>query len=168
MFVYSKRAGSHNMSYSYIKSVFPNYSTEGDPSAPLYSANTLTLGSISKDTQKDLQVSPYENAGQFVENFTVSNPKDNLHFRVPPVPVVSIEQFNKDNSDQQMQPPQKGNVEVTDCENYLHHVLQCKKCSNAMRKQLGGQSVDYEEVVEVLAFILFGVFLMMLLDRYKK
>lgn len=158
------------MSYSYIKSVFPNYSTDGDPSVPLYSASTLTLGSAQKETQSNLQVSPYENAGQFVENFTVSDPKDNLHFRVPPVPAISIEQFSKDDPNQQKQSSQqKEHVDTTGCEDYLKHVLKCKKCSNALRKQLGGgHSVEYEEIVEVLAFILFGVFLLMLIERYKK
>lgn len=151
------------MSYSYIKSVFPNYSTEDDPNvgSQLYTSNLTLGGSVETNTKINSPVSPYESSS-FVETFNGESNKDNLHFRVPPVPTISIESFSKDTN-------VTNSITNTNCEDYLQHVLKCKACSNALRKQLGvGRSVEYEELVEVFAFILFGVFLLMLLERFKK
>ena len=143
------------MSYSYIKSVFPNFETDTNPS--IYDAQ-LSLASPSQNESQSTPT-PYENQGIPVENFGQTTPTDksNLTFYIPPVPKVTVEAFEP-----------KTDTPPAGCDDYLRHVVKCKQCMQTLRKQLGMSSVDYEEILEVLSFILFGVFLLMILDRIKR
>jgi hypothetical protein len=153
------------MSYSYIKSVFPNFEKNTGALSTIYDTQ-ITLGS---NPQSNQTVSPYETQSIPIENFGQTNSKDNLSFYVPPVPKIhfsdhpQVETFNTT-----VVKESKQHTKPTECDDYLRNVIKCKQCMQTLRKQLGVSSVDYEEIFEVLSFVLFGVFLYMILDKLKR
>lgn len=52
----------------------------------------------------------------------------------------------------------------------LQHVLQCDQCKNILMKQFNIDSdrIKHEEIIELISYILFGLFMLYLLDSLKK
>ena len=159
------------MSYSYIKSVFPNFETNTEALSTIYDSQ-ITLGSTAKSNETIKNASnplPYENESIPIENFGQTNPKDNLTFYIPPVPKIYLEDVPQvETFDINPTQPLKEHIKPTGCDDYLRHVVTCKQCTQTLRKQLGISSTKNEEILEVLSFVLFGVFLYMILDKIKK
>ena len=62
----------------------------------------------------------------------------------------------------------KGNCEP-ECDLYVKHILECNKCKSVAMKQLGIESdkVRNEEIMEVVSYIVFGLFILLLIDSLK-
>ena len=50
---------------------------------------------------------------------------------------------------------------------YINHILKCQSCKEIIMKQLNIESKQefYEEILELISFIVFGIFILLLLDR---
>jgi hypothetical protein len=156
------------MSYSYIKNVFPDFSS---------TTNTNIFNNINEKNDKLenemkgfvkdlLNSSPKEyNANDNLlpsskfETFKEEQVKDNLRYYNIPLNKSSVEGFeeNKQNS-------------IIECEQYVKHILECSKCKGIVMKQLNidGDKIRNEEMMELFSYIVFGVFILLLIDVLKK
>lgn len=177
------------MSYSYIKSVFPNFETSKVYGEDIY--NNITLNSSQKNNsmeQPKFETKPL-NAETYVSPFNlnesrikneiksdnknieqaIKEDKDNLKFYnlpftpnnlYPEAPEVKqknvVEKF-EDSDD-------------NDHNKYILHVLECKKCKESLIKQLNifDDKIKLESYMELISYIIFGVFIILLIDTINK
>jgi len=55
-------------------------------------------------------------------------------------------------------------------ETYIKHVLECDQCKEILLKQFNIETerIRNEEILELITFLIFGLFILLLLDRLKK
>jgi hypothetical protein len=209
------------MSYSYIKSVFPNFENSNKVyDESLYNnINTLYTDKESsipipeniESRQKDdfILVKPSLLENPMIEkmsnintnvqltvpfqytqtplqelseiNFNKPGEQNNLSYynlpiKVPPLSTGSnkpteltlkqqvtrkIEKFEDVNDKQKCSEPE--------CDLYVKHILECNKCKSVAMKQLGieGDKIRNEEIMEVVSYIVFGLFILLLIDSLK-
>lgn len=207
------------MSYSYIKSVFPNFENSNKVyDETLYnnisSLNTDTLPKFEsvnqvtpnykvpqKDTFEGIESHLLEKIGNkegisntysdysevpFLKpenqnnlayyNLPLKINEQNRHVRdlanvlnTQNIPVVQnkiIENFEQNDSKSS---EQKVKCVDQDCDQYIKHVLECSKCKAIAIKQLGVESDRFrnEEMMEVASYIIFGLFILLLIDSLK-
>lgn len=186
------------MSYSYIKSVFPNFETRqkydpnkiysnitlADESSGLQSVNKMLPTAYDEQEMKgfarnllksesalsipeNVLLEKYENAATFP---LPPSGKDNLRYyntplptplTLPPVPIRNpLETFENDKTDNKCD---------INCDAYIKHILECSKCKGMVTKQLNIETdrLRNEEIMEVLSYLIFGVFILLLLDNIK-
>lgn len=56
------------------------------------------------------------------------------------------------------------------CDDYLKHTLECSKCKSILMKQfnLEYDRLRNEEIMEVLSYMIFGLFILLLIDNLSK
>lgn len=89
--------------------------------------------------------------------------KDNLHYyKVPADP----EYFPKRNVKAQ----ENFTVQEITCEDYVKHALDCSKCRLMLMKSFNIEQdrLHNEEMMEVASYVLFGIFVLFLIDALKK
>jgi hypothetical protein len=189
------------MSYSYIKSVFPNFETSNDA----VSFNSLMQMSNGSSTEHKTEagsfVTGYDPASQIPENETqetfinsvpilpekakiLSNTKinkavrnDNLQFYNKPI--KQVEQFDENPRNDKLQFYNKPikQVEQFDenpknlpCDPHIQHILACPECKAIVAKQLSLQQDKNrnEEIMEMVSYVLFGIFVLMLIESLQK
>jgi hypothetical protein len=75
------------------------------------------------------------------------------------IPVHSVERFEE-----------KGCTDA-ECDVYVNHIVQCSKCKAVvMKKDLGLDSdkLINEDIMEILSYLIFGLFILLLIDSLKK
>lgn len=170
------------MSYSYIKSVFPNFENSQNFQQTVY--NNINLDKKYQTPQASVkQPSAYndQELTQFVKELiepekkktyekSLPTERDNLRFYNPPIPkenllqnceqppVKSIEMFNNEES--------KGD----DCNIHMKHVLDCEKCRSILMKHwnMEQKKMRNQEMIDILAYILFGILIIVLIDNLSK
>jgi hypothetical protein len=171
------------MSYSYIKTTFPNfkYTNVYDtkiyndvvliPQSNLNTTNKFTP--FSTDTNEFKIIDPKLNQFQSNDYISINNNsletfQDNLKYYNKPLnenksninPFISnsIEKYESDNIRQTQ--------EQIDHTIYVKHVLECSICKDMVLKQLNIESdrLFKEEILEILSYIVFAFFILMLLD----
>lgn len=178
------------MSYSYIKSVFPNFETSKvyGENQPIYNGlnevnqpkyNGLNdINQPKTDEPKSYMTNDYISPFNNPNNITNANSKegmenvgDNLKFyNLPYVPNHNQEETNIKNTHLQ------GNIIETfestdnDHEKYILHVLDCTRCKNVLMKQLGimEDKIRMENYMELASYIIFGIFILLLIDIINK
>lgn len=131
------------MSYSYLQAVFPKFEHSKIYDDKIYSS----LDSVSTDltnsknkviTQKKQEPKPLET--------------ENNHIKL-------LEKFD--------QPEIKKEI---DHQIYIKHILECNYCKDIILKQykLQDDKLFKEEMIELISFIAFGIFILMFLDKSKK
>jgi hypothetical protein len=57
-----------------------------------------------------------------------------------------------------------------DCDVYTKHILECSKCKNIIMKQFGIESdkIRNEEIMELISYFIFALFILLLIDSLKK
>lgn len=87
--------------------------------------------------------------------------KDNLKFYNIPLPDLPIQ-----NKIETFESSDKCKLE---CNDYVQHILNCEGCKTMLSKQLGldNNRQKNEEFMELFSYILFGIFVLILLDKYK-
>jgi hypothetical protein len=196
------------MSYSYIKSVFPNFKN----------SNNFGLG-VDKEKHKSYNIEPAEVGTGSTEYKQVSDEvyekkysdryeqneiseKNNLHFYKPRLPdmietpqqkrvntvntkretkvvenfrnpISSIVEYLSPND----KPVMDNNNSETDISNlsiehtgHINHVLSCNRCMDIIEKQLNikhKQNIK-EEFFEMISYILFGIFILLLLENRRQ
>ncbi len=138
------------MSYSYIKSVFPNFQVAKIYNDALYSDNSFNSLPIKEETNNILNITPINDEPlQSIAQFQSGLRSEKL----------TKEEFTQnDNSD----------TEVHDI--HLQHVLQCVKCKEILIKQLDIEQdrAKREEVLEIVSYVMFGLFVLLLIQTIQK
>jgi hypothetical protein len=214
------------MSYSYIKSVFPNFDNSDK------TTQNINLDTVNLDTIKVYNSKLYDNINTESVNSTIPyrqipdtvevdqnvktllqsniksprtelvacnkesdfyskqllepyentlekpNPnKNNLNFYNIPINKEYLNQniYTKDpstleekiNTEYIEQKPISCNL---DCDIYIKHILECSKCKNIAIKQLGieNDKIRNEEIMEVISYFIFALFILLLIDSFKK
>lgn len=175
------------MSYSYLTSVFPEFQT----TYPNISNIIVSPDQTDKQPKKNVFTGFEENEmTQFAKNLlnqengyivpqtklleeysevnfdkNKKDNKDNLHFyNIPlvdynqtPLPkkIKAIEGYTDNNST---------------CDEHMKHILECSLCKSAITKQLqlDNDRIRNEEIMELLSYIAFGIFVLLLIDNIKK
>ena len=150
------------MSYSYIESVFPTYKSSNTYNSDLY--NTIkpptTKSKVHPMYEKDLAkftselIQTKEKFESEPADFPLpSGSKDNLHFYN--IPLKSKEGFES--------------LELGNCDMFVKHVLECSKCNQMVSKQLNIETDKQrnEEILEVMSYVMFGIFMLVVLDNKK-
>ena len=187
------------MSYSYIKSVFPNfensnkvydeslYNTVIQESSvnnnEIKSNQIVNLSDFSKtlsqrkndtiDLPQEKLIESYKNIegmtnGEYAE-IKPRNPVDernNLKYYNKPISVV--EKKIKVNDEIKGDIFEKFTEEEAprNCDSYVKHVIECNRCKTIAMKTFGIETdrIRNEEIMELISYILFGLFILMLID----
>jgi hypothetical protein len=212
------------MSYSYIKSVFPNFESSNkvydetlyNNITSLYTDSSLGLPkpenldkakvNYNQPARDDIFVIPDEKilANRKIEAMTNTydysevplkraEHQDNLKFYELPLKSINVPNNTLANEQVSQQPQQvqqvqqiqqvqqksiegfEGSVDVKnrcldmECDQYMKHILECSKCKAIAMKQLGIESDRFrnEEMMEVASYIIFGLFILLLIDSLK-
>lgn len=188
------------MSYSYIKSVFPNFEdsnkvydeslysnivqNEKSPTEIRGNNNLTNLSDFSKTLpeSKNQEISlpqeklieQYRNIEPMSNNeyaeIKYINPmeeKNNLTFYNKPSSYKYIQdkQIVKQSDKHQLENFSSG----TSCDGYPKHIFECNRCKLIVMKQLGIETdrIRNEEIMEIISYILFGLFILILIDYLK-
>lgn len=172
------------MSYSYIKSVYPNFenSSRVYEETKIYE-EPLFLDKTSDNNKSEVNPSNYE---EKLNKFTKSllhedsqnksilqkyknqqNDKNNLKYYNLQAPNEFYKWQNKhlmENFDEE-----KPVCKDLDCDIMMKHINECTKCKNVFLKQFGleNDKIRNEELMELISYLIFGLFMLMLLDTIK-
>lgn len=137
------------MSYSYLQAVFPKFEHSKIYDDKIYSS--LDSVSLTNKNEKSVKKEPV---------FEPVNEKPQLQHETT---YKEIEHFDKLNT---MEKIQENGIEH---EIYIKHILECNYCKNIVKKQfhLENEKLFKEEMIELISFIAFGVFLLMFLEKSK-
>jgi len=168
------------MSYSYVKSVFPEfkysnvYDTKLYDTAKLYDTKNTPLISVIPAEQNEMRgmdlknnnIETFQN-NQNYYNKPLINPFDNK-----PVDNKLVDNKPVDNKLVDIQNVDIQNVEVdaSGHSQYTQHILECANCKQVLLKQFNIESdrIKNEEIMELVSFIMFGLFILLLIDNIKK
>lgn len=160
------------MSYSYVKTVFPNFQYSN-----LYNSNIYDNLNVSKD-KKIFEAADFNTNSQFSDLSVFEEEKpskskietfqDNQQFFNQPLPKDNIPVNNNKIYSERFEQPQR--QENSDHLEYTKHVLECSKCKELLMKQFGleNERIRNEEIMELISFIIFGLFILLLIDAYAK
>lgn len=173
------------MSYSYIKSVFPNFETSKVYGEGLYNTinKTPEAKKIAEQEQTKIKepVKAFGDVGdpvkafgeeQYVSPYTSQSKeetkenKDNLKFYNLP--------YNVEEHKPKPQEQNKKIIETFEDEDnhskYILHVLECKSCKESLMKQLNilDDKIKMEGYMELASYIIFGIFILLLIDSLNK
>lgn len=162
------------MSYSYVKTVFPDFKYVN-----VYDTKVYENLSVSNFDKKLFE--PAEPVNDFSFISTPENVKDKVNNRDPP----KIETFQNNQNYYNIPLPtnniainnnkiHKESFEQDSIKNdhleYTKHILECAKCKELLLKQFNIESdrIRNEEIMELISFMIFGLFILLLIDSYKK
>lgn len=185
------------MSYSYIKSVFPNFENSNkvydenlyNNISSMYSNVELPQAENNernkpnyKTAQNDIfytEENKIENKIEKMSNvnindyaeFTLKKPENqnNLSYYNIPLPQTKIHNTQTQHVQKSQKKEVIENFENKDCDEYIKHVYECDYCKKIIIKQLGIENDRYrhEEMIEVASYIIFGLFILLLVDSLK-
>lgn len=157
------------MSYSYVKTVFPDFKYSS-----VYDVDLYKNISSTPPKQETSHIQPINQNAIEQPSFLLETFNNNDHFQE-----VNTHNLNEaqNNTVYYNKPSVISNVSVRTTENFdnksgheeLKHILQCDECKNILMKQFGIESnrIRNEEILELLSFIIFGVLMLLLIDSLK-
>ena len=155
------------MSYSYIKSVFPNFEDSSKVYDDAIYSNILSAKREEKTHDKIVQQNDqYYNSDK--ETFIL--PQTNL-----------LETFNNNNvmnTSNKIEDVNKnlktiekfeGGDNFKDCDIYINHITNCDRCRSILMKQLNIESDNKrnEELMELISYLIFAIFILLLVNSLK-
>ncbi len=183
------------MSYSYIKSVFPNFETSKVYGEDLY--NNIKTNDVNKTNETTIQ-----EPKSFLEdkyngetlksvsapltdstNKLINEPaqKDNLKFyNIPYIPIQNIPQttqplqhsidLENQNNKEKLIEKFESYDDKLEHNKYILHVMDCKRCREALMKQLNimDDKIKMEGYMELASYVIFGIFILLLIDTVNK
>jgi hypothetical protein len=190
------------MSYSYIKSVFPNFENSNkvydenlyNNITNIYSTTELPQPENDEKIKLNYKISQnniFDTQEQKVEKMTnVTNDyaeftlqkqpqsQNNLSYYNIPLEYKRDTSSSNDIIGKNKDSLQTRNVkthrtietfENKECDIYIKHVYECDYCKKIVMKQLGVDNDKYrhEEMMEVASYIIFGLFILLLVDSLK-
>lgn len=191
------------MSYSYVKTVFPDFKYSNVYNTKLYDTNDTndknTLKIIPAEQHnnafaelnegKKSNIETFENNLKFfnipldptknninnTNDNLLSNPVNAVHTGNPVNtgnavnPVNAVNAVNPVNAvSNNMNSLRSENGDGTHIE-YTTHILECSSCKQLLMKQLNidNDRIKSEEIMELISFMMFGVFILLLLDNIR-
>ncbi|NDC96059.1 hypothetical protein EB118_26500 [bacterium] len=172
------------MSYSYLKNVFPNYSTSVEYDDYIF--RSLNAIDTAEAQARNLQDPKNIVTNRVIPNY--SRVKESNEPVVPANNMQSLSQFTQallntqvDTSVHQPEKPidpvllpQKriieefsdSGIQDVSCDKHMKHILNCQKCKGVVIKQwdLDADKTRNEEIMEVICYIIFAIFLLLLLE----
>lgn len=160
------------MSYSYVKTVFPNFEfsnvyndklyTTTIPSKPL-NVTGLDINQNNEQTYKQIE--------SYQEHFEEEPYKNNLTYYNKPVLNQDIPHYQNINPQESFsESTLKDKTNVSSHDEYLNHINNCPSCKELLLKQFNIETerLRNDEIMELLSYIVFGIFIIILLDSLKK
>lgn len=159
------------MSYSYVKTVFPNFQYSNVYNTKVY--ENLNVSKDQKFEPADFDVNKsYSDLSVFKEpeqKSKIETFQDNQRYYNTPLPKATIPVNNNKTyperfEDQSSKPTEDNHLE------YTKHILECPKCKDLLMKQFGleNERIHNEEIMELVSFVIFGLFILLLIDTYAK
>lgn len=150
------------MSYSYVNTVFPNFKYSNVYDTKLYEKSTENLNEIKnvKPLDSDPTVYPYTSTNVQSKNNIEMYENNQQNYHIPlPEKLLNALSPNNEKKDEQ-----------TEHMNYTRHILECESCKNILIKQFNieNDKLKNEEIMELISFIIFGIFILLLLDTFTK
>lgn len=175
------------MSYSYVKTVFPNFEYSNVYNDKLYSdmsgpAPTVTVPAVVEPNDENPAVSYLKSEPLIVR------PEDQTHLletKTFKEPFTQLKQHNEQNQENKEQDKysdkdnlhfynrrietfnghghENGHGHGHEHDVYLKHVSKCDFCKSILRRQY-----PTEQMMELISYIALGIFILILLDRIKK
>lgn len=155
------------MSYSYVKTVFPNFKYSNVYNTKLYDNLNVTQDIKFEpiETETNQLFSNFPKLTQEKEQSKIETFQDNQKFFNQPLPINNIpvnnnlinrEKFDDTNTYNHTQ--------------YTKHILECESCKELLIKQFGIENdrIRNEEIMELISYLIFGLFILLLIDTYTK
>lgn len=162
------------MSYSYVKTVFPDFKYSNVYDTKLYENLNVSQRDTKLFEPADLDINKsYSNIEILelpkelpIENSKIETFQDNQKFFTPPLPnnipidnnIIKKERFDGET---------KSQGHHTE---YTTHILECSPCKELLMKQFGleNERIRNEEIMELISYLIFGLFILLLIDTYSK
>jgi hypothetical protein len=134
------------MSYSYIKSVFPNFEPTTTTNGSMY--NSLPQNDIVTTSKQVVEANGQDDYYKFAKSL-INETNVVESFDNSPAPIKQA---------------------FGDCNDHMTHILQCSKCKEILTKQLDRQNdkIRNEEIMELISYIVFGIFILLLIESLRK
>jgi DNA replicative helicase MCM subunit Mcm2 (Cdc46/Mcm family) len=161
------------MSYSYVKSVFPEFKYSNVYDTKLYDESlNKTVASTNKEILPAEQNGYAEvelNKIEKIENQNIETFQNNLKFYNKPRDMKPYKEEFETNVANVANVTNFTNVDSNHSE-YIKHILGCASCKEILMKQFNIESdrVKNEEIMELISFIMIGIFVLLLIDNLKK
>lgn len=165
------------MSYSYVKTVFPDFEFSNVYNDKLYTNDNQVnqiktnitgfennLGNVNAGIETYKQIEPYQEPYQ-------EQSKSNLKYYNKPVLDQGIPNYINVNPQESFQSTPTPTTTVTNNhDEYINHINSCPSCKDALLKQLGIETerLKNDEIMELTSYVLFGIFILILLDSLTK
>lgn len=139
------------MSYTYIKTVFPEFEFTNVYNDNLYknvnetSNNLLNVVGFSKSNDHSIET--------FKEIDKIENQsKNNLKFYNEKIINQNIPNYNNTGT-------------LVNHHDHIDHINNCKQCKDSLLKQFGyeNQRINHDDLMELFSYIIFGILLYMLI-----
>lgn len=181
------------MSYSYVKTVFPDFTFSNVYNDKLYTdVNVKTeplnvVGFNNEIESNQLINQPIESTdntqvfnkpivNQHIPSYNNIDPKRSSHFDQPqksiyePIPFIRPHNDLRDLHTQEEFGNTNDTSESITHENYIKHITNCPSCKQVLLKQFNIETerIKNDEIMELISYIIFGIFLFILLDSLKK
>jgi hypothetical protein len=166
------------MSYSYVKTVFPNFEFSNVYNDKLYTNVTKEIKPLSvsgvDNNLNNARIETYKQIESYQEPYQEpyqesyqENYKSNLTFYNKPIVDQDIPNYDSPLESFENKPTPKSS---TSHDEYINHINSCPSCKEALLKQLGIETerLKNDEIMELISYILFGIFILILLDSLKK
>lgn len=162
------------MSYSYVKTVFPNFQFGNVYDDKLYinanPVNSIKTNITGLDNNLvNARIEPYQEPYKehYQEPYQEEQSKSNLTFYNKPVLDQDIPNYPSPLESFENKTAPKSS---TSHDEYLNHINSCPSCKEALLKQLGVETerLKNDSIMELISYVLFGIFILILLDSVKK
>jgi hypothetical protein len=170
------------MSYSYIKSVFPNFedsskvyddaiysnilSAKGEEKThdtSNYSVHSVQQNDQYYNSDKETFILPQTNLLETFNNNTM-----NTSNKIEDVNNLQLNSQTIQLSNKNLNPIEKFEG-GEDCDKYVNHITNCDRCRSIIMKQLNIESDNKrnEELMELISYLIFAIFILLLVNSLK-
>jgi|UniRef100_A0A6C0DZE1 hypothetical protein len=153
------------MSYSYLKNVFPNFDSSVDYQNKVY--NEININTTN---QTNSTVTPASNIPSLNKLSKFTQSLIGAPFQQNNMPIMSKEPYVETTQESfSNNTIEKFEDEQPTCDFYMKHVLSCHRCRSIIMKQwnIDNNRIQNEEIMELVTYIVFGIFILLLIDILK-
>lgn len=146
------------MSYSYVKTVFPDFKYSNVYDTKLYETKL-----DNNNSGKNIYPVPADQnemiGAEIKQEPKIETFQNNQKFYNIPIPSLP-----------ESQSEEKFDNATMSHLDYTKHILECPSCKQVLMKQFNIETdrLKNEEIMELISFIMFGIFILLLLDSLKK
>jgi hypothetical protein len=167
------------MSYSYVKTVFPDFKYSNVYDTKLYENLNVSQHDTKLFEPADLDINKSYSSIAILEslkeslkeapkeNSKIETFQDNHKFFNQPLPSNNIPIDNNIIKKEKFDGETKSQGHHTE---YTKHILECGPCKELLMKQFGleNERIRNEEIMELISYLIFGLFILLLIDTYAK